>query len=179
MPEELKFAQRAGRTMQCPKCAQPLSVAVDDGVEVDCCRVCQGVWVDHAEEKQALKIKPEVFTMDELARLRKCFVPLGRREPVRYVPCPACQQLMNRKIWGSYSGVVVDICADHGTWYDAQELSKVKEYIEIGGVEFEKMLKTDQGFSDLRSKLLQETTRLDMRIDSVYRRARLWSLVGF
>jgi len=155
-----------------------MTVKLDDGVEVDCCDACHGVWVDHAEEKQALKIKPEVFSMDELIRLRKHYAPLGRRETVRYVPCPVCKQLMNRKIWGSYSGVVVDICSEHGSWYDAKEIEKVREYIVLGGVEYEKMVKTDQRFSGIHSKLIQETTRLDKKINSAYMRARLWSLVG-
>lgn len=168
----------SGKPLECPKCAKPLQRALRDGATVDFCAICQGVWVEHFEEKQVLKIKPEVFSMDELHRLRRHYVPLGRLEKVRYVPCPACKMLMNRKIWGSYSGVVVDICADHGTWYDAQELEKIKEYVAMGGVEYEKMVKVDQGFSQLHSKLVQETVRLDTRIDSAYWRARLWSLVG-
>ncbi|HOW87292.1 MAG TPA: zf-TFIIB domain-containing protein [Candidatus Omnitrophota bacterium] len=171
-------AAKNGHTMECPKCLKPLTVRTEDGLEMDYCEACHGVWVDHLKEKKALKIKPEVFSMDELARLRKLYVPLGRREPIRYVPCPVCKQLMNRKIWGSYSGVVVDVCGEHGSWYDAKEIEKVREYVALGGIEYEKMVKTDQGFSDLHSKLIQETTRLDVKISSAYRRARLWSLIG-
>jgi len=168
----------SGKILKCPKCSKPLEAVLRDGAEVDLCASCRGIWVEHFEEKQVLEIKPEAFSMDELERLRKHYVPLGRLEKVRYVPCPACNVLMNRKIWGSYSGVVVDVCSEHGTWYDVQELEKVKEYVLLGGVEYEKMVKMDQGFSAVHAKLVQETVRLDQRIDSAYRRARLWSLIG-
>lgn len=163
----------------CPRCSHSLKVVVQSGAEVDFCPACHGVWVEHLEEKQVLEIKPESFSLDELNRLRKHYVSLGRVEKVCYVPCPVCKALMNRKIWGGCSGIVVDVCSEHGTWYDAKELEKVKEYVRFGGVEYEKMVKVDQRLSALHSKLAQESVRLDGRIDSAYMRARLWSMVGF
>ncbi|HNX69161.1 MAG TPA: zf-TFIIB domain-containing protein [Candidatus Omnitrophota bacterium] len=179
MSGELKIATRNGRAMDCPKCRKKLMTAVNDGNEVDFCPGCKGVWIDHFEEKRVLEIKPDVFSMDELRRLRKYYVLLGKVEPVRYVPCPVCQNLMNRKIWGSYSGVVVDTCSDHGVWYDEGELQKVKEYIQLGGIEYEKMVKMDQGFNDVHSKLVNEVTRLDTKISNHYMKARLFSMIGF
>ncbi len=167
------------KNLECPKCSKPLETVSQDDVAIDRCSSCHGVWVEHFEEKQVLRIKPEVFSMDELRRLRKYYVPLGRVEKVRYVPCPVCHNLMNRKIWGGCSGVVVDTCSEHGTWFDAQELEKVRDYVALGGIEYEKMVKTDRRFSEVHSKLIQETTRLDQRVDSAYMRARLWSWIGF
>jgi Zn-finger nucleic acid-binding protein len=39
--------------------------------------------------------------------------------------CPSCRSTMTRVIFGRRSGVVIDVCAMHGTWFDAGELTKV------------------------------------------------------
>lgn len=35
--------------MNCPKCFEPLRVAERQGVEIDYCPDCRGVWLDHGE----------------------------------------------------------------------------------------------------------------------------------
>ena len=86
---------------------------------------------------------------------------------------------MQRRNWGSYSGVIVDKCGEHGTWYDDKELAKIREYIALGGIEYEKLKLTESGLSELNLKLTQEVHRLDKSTDSAYRRARLYSIIGF
>lgn len=54
-------------------------------------------------------------------------------DKVRYVPCPECNQLMNRINFARCSGLVVDICKGHGTWFDREELSRIVEFIRGGG----------------------------------------------
>ncbi len=54
---------------------------------------------------------------------------------VNYVPCPECKQLMNRINFARCSGVIVDVCKGHGTWFDRDELSRIIEFIRGGGLE--------------------------------------------
>ncbi|MFH1414745.1 MAG: zf-TFIIB domain-containing protein [Elusimicrobiota bacterium] len=42
---------------------------------------------------------------------------------------------MNRKMFKSISGVVIDICADHGIWLDPGELEQIRSFIADGGLE--------------------------------------------
>jgi Zn-finger nucleic acid-binding protein len=168
-----------GGSRACPKCATPLTQVLHDDARVDTCSSCRGIWVDHMNERTLLKFKPEVFTIAELRRLRKLYQPLGAIEEVRYVPCPICRKLMQRVNWGSHSGVVVERCGDHGTWYDEGEVEKIRESVSLGGIEFEKYRLTERGLIELETKLDREVTKLDRRIDSAYRRARLWSILGF
>ena len=58
--------------------------------------------------------------------------PMSQR--VRYIRCPSCGELMNRKNFGGTSGVVVDVCHLHGTWFDAGELPVVMAFVESGGL---------------------------------------------
>ena len=163
----------------CSQCKISLQLVLDEGAPVHECEKCKGIWVDFVDEKALLQIKPEAFTVDELRRLRTLYKPLGKLEEARLRACPVCKELMYRRNWGGYSGVVVDRCEQHGTWYDEGEIEKIREYVQLGGVEFEKLRMSEQGFSEMESKLFKEVTRLDVRIDSAYRRARLWSLLGF
>ena len=63
-----------------PKCKSSLRVILQDQIEVDSCSQCNGVWVDFAEEKTLLNMKAQVFSMDELRRLRKHYQGLGKPE---------------------------------------------------------------------------------------------------
>jgi Zn-finger nucleic acid-binding protein len=58
--------------------------------------------------------------------------PLSK--PVRYIRCPVCSELMNRKNFGQQSGIVVDVCARHGTWFERGELPHVFGFVESGGL---------------------------------------------
>ena len=40
---------------------------------------------------------------------------------------------MNRRNWGQKSGVIVDVCQNHGVWFDLDELDKLLRWIRTGG----------------------------------------------
>ena len=48
--------------------------------------------------------------------------------PARYVTCPVCSELMLRRNFGESSGVVVDVCSQHGVWFDRGELGTILEF---------------------------------------------------
>jgi Zn-finger nucleic acid-binding protein len=41
---------------------------------------------------------------------------------------------MNRRNYGGSSGVIVDLCAEDGLWFDDDELERVLEWIRSGGL---------------------------------------------
>ncbi len=58
--------------------------------------------------------------------------PVARQDPA-YRPCPGCGQLMHRVNYGRRSGVIVDSCARHGVWFDAEELARILAWVRSGG----------------------------------------------
>ena len=60
---------------------------------------------------------------------------LSQPVKINYVPCPDCGQLMNRSNFAHSSGVIIDLCKQHGVWFDAEELPKIIEFIRKGGLE--------------------------------------------
>jgi Zn-finger nucleic acid-binding protein len=54
-----------------------------------------------------------------------------KNAPVHYVRCPTCSEVMDRKVFGGASGVMVDVCS-HGTWFDAGELEQALAFASAG-----------------------------------------------
>ncbi len=49
-PEGITPARRKGVNLHCPDCAgQPLAIKVSEGVEIDVCPSCGGIWLDAGE----------------------------------------------------------------------------------------------------------------------------------
>ena len=58
-------------------------------------------------------------------------------QPVHYYTlnyCVRCGKLMNRKMFKKISGVVIDVCRDHGVWLDEGELAQIRSFIANGGL---------------------------------------------
>ena len=98
------------------------------------CEQCAGLWVEVAAFEKICADREEqsaVLGTASPAPTR----PSADMEKVRYAPCPQCGQLMNRINFARCSGVVVDICKGHGTWFDRDELSGIVQFIRGGGLE--------------------------------------------
>jgi Zn-finger nucleic acid-binding protein len=164
------------KKLLCPNCRAELAASSSEGAEIDSCPGCGGIWVDFADEKALLRMQPQVFTVDEIKRLRRVYEPLGKVDAVKYRKCPHCDELMYRRNWGGHSGVIVDRCEKHGHWYDAGEVEKIREYIALGGIEYEKYAHADRGLTELRDKLKKEVSRLDTKfITERHALTRYWS----
>jgi Zn-finger nucleic acid-binding protein len=81
---------------------------------------------------------------------------------VNYVPCPECSQLMNRMNFARCSGVIVDVCKQHGTWFDRDELSRIVEFIHGGGLNAARA-KEKLEIAEQREQLRQEQQAADRR----------------
>lgn len=55
-------------------------------------------------------------------------------DPVKYLRCPFCSEFMQRRNFGKVSGIVVDVCAKHGTWFDIGELARILFFVSDGGM---------------------------------------------
>jgi Zn-finger nucleic acid-binding protein len=118
------------------------------------CARCDGLWVDAAAFERIVSEREEQSAVLGAASL----VPKqggGGAGEVRYVPCPECGQLMNRVNFARCSGVVVDVCKGHGTWFDRDELRRIVEFIRGGGLSVSRE-REKREVEDERRKLRQE-----------------------
>lgn len=106
--------------MKCPRCHEPLLVLDLDGVEIDRCPGCGGMWLDPGE----------LDTLGELAGLGE---HCGHDFVVRSAapaasqgsagPCPRCRRRLSPFAWPGVAGLQLDRCPrGHGWWFDPAEL---------------------------------------------------------
>lgn len=119
--------------LTCPGCRTPLATSTLSGLTLDQCPACGGLWVaQQVFEKIAADREQRGLVLTSLPGPASSPVTLA---PVRYRPCPHCARLMNRLNYARISGVVLDVCKDHGLWFDQDELRQVLAFIEAGGLE--------------------------------------------
>ena len=97
------------------------------------CVSCGGLWLDPDTFERVCAEREEQAAVLAFAPARPA--PPATPEAVRYLPCPACGELMRRVNFQRISGVVVDTCRHHGTWCDRDELRRIVEFIRAGGVQ--------------------------------------------
>ena len=66
---------------------------------------------------------------------------------------------MNRSNFARSSGVIIDICKQHGVWFDADELPKIIAFINKGGLSRQRE-KEKMAIEDERRKLRDDQRRM-------------------
>jgi len=129
----------------CPACGADTSLRSRrlDGAEVavEECGRCAGLWVEHDTVRTLVDRAdtgagpvpgmptPAVTVADPAPSRRTA------QTGAFYRRCPVCERLMQRRNWGLRSGILVDVCAAHGTWFDADELARILGWVRDGGLE--------------------------------------------
>jgi len=123
----------ATSSLDCPDCRVPLNASVLGGLSLDQCGKCGGLWVDQKTFEQIAADRQE--RGEVMGSLPAPVVRPVSLETVHYRPCPRCGKLMNRQNYAHISGVVINVCKEHGIWFERDELRQVLAFIEAGGLE--------------------------------------------
>ena len=135
--------------MLCPACQDGhhlvhRDLGMDHGAVLECGR-CAGFWMGHelfrnlVEHAQLEAVPDGTIPETPLQVAARFGLPHGSVAPENeehgsfYRPCPVCRELMSRRNYGHYSGVIIDICKDHGLWFDAEELARILAWLRAGG----------------------------------------------
>lgn len=134
--EILQRADGTKTSLPCPKCKpKPLGALKLGHTPVHECGGCHGLWVEAAVFDQICIDRERQSAV--LGSASETFRPGDKKfsPQIRYVPCPVCGQLMHRLNFAKCSGVVVDVCRGHGTWFDCDELQHIVQFIRAGGID--------------------------------------------
>lgn len=103
--------------MKCPHCSAELAAAKRDGIDVEACPACQGMWL----------------TAQELDQLEDEAFDLGKKGSLVFNPapsshaCPECGKALLSFQYRDYD-LELEYCADgHGFWLQAGEDKRVLE----------------------------------------------------
>lgn len=162
-PIEVALNEKVG---SCPRCNSDLENLQIEDTSLLGCGKCDGLWIatvtfedicSDAEKRSAV-----LGFFNQREKRQQTYTK------VNYVPCPECSQLMNRSNFARASGVIVDICKQHGVWFDADELPAIVKFIQNGGMELARQREKNE-LDDTRNKLradqFQQTVR-DRRFES-------------
>ena len=133
--------------IHCCGCFSVMEEVEREGVVIDACPACGGIWFDVGEleslvERAAI---PEPYQVESFQALYKV------QTPVQYIPelgpprnCPHCNLLMGKKNYKRFSGVIVDVCRFHGLFLDARELEKIQIFLATGGAQKEQRIAKEE-----------------------------------
>lgn len=130
-----RTADRDATPLKCPRCRVDMAAVAIGATMLRECEQCSGLWVDAAALEKICADREQSSAMLGSASLAPAPAVNPKAGKIRYVPCPRCTQLMNRINFARCSGVVVDVCKGHGTWFDHDELRQIVEFIRAGGLE--------------------------------------------
>jgi Zn-finger nucleic acid-binding protein len=126
----LSVAEQTSR-LRCPECQLEMKAFTSETGRLYGCEGCGGQMVDHALLRSLLEARESLGHAASMAAPPRAN-PLQDR--VRYRPCPSCHQLMNRHNFAGTSGVVIDVCSLHGSFFEAGELPRVLDFARRGGL---------------------------------------------
>lgn len=104
----------------CPQCREPMIACELEGVEIDQCLDCRGIWLDAGE----LEMLTELAGVDPGGMT----AALGAAAHIRRTQrrCPRCNRKMQLISVGRPAPVELDRCpVGHGLWFDHGELQAV------------------------------------------------------
>ncbi len=114
----------------CTHCDKPMQAFRGGPASLYDCDSCGGQFVERQLLHDLLERRQSYG--ETAPRRPRRFDPSS--DPIVYMKCPMCRATMNRKNFGGFSGVIVDVCAQHGVWFDAGELPRVLSFVESGGL---------------------------------------------
>lgn len=145
---------------KCPRCALVLETITLGSTNLRECEKCDGLWVDVESFERICADREQQSAVLGSAQFASPHRSAGVETRVRYVPCPECGQLMNRVNFARCSGVVVDVCRGHGTWFDRDELAEIVEFIRAGGLDKSRARERAE-LEEARRRLQEEKSALE------------------
>jgi Zn-finger nucleic acid-binding protein len=127
---------KGASSLKCPLCDRVLSLAKVGKHSLYECVRCGGLWIEKNCFQAICTIEEE---QEAVLRFRFEENPdPGKNRTKRkraYIPCPECGKLMNHKNFSHCSGIILDWCRDHGSWFDRRELQQIVSFIRNGGLQ--------------------------------------------
>jgi Zn-finger nucleic acid-binding protein len=107
-------------SLECPKCHHGMEESTYEGVTIDRCTNCQGLWFD-GDEAWQLKEKAGSEALDSG----------DPKEGWKYdsradIGCPRCGKMMEKTADPKQKHIWYEACPEHGMFLDAGEFSDLK-----------------------------------------------------
>ncbi len=172
----------------CPACAperrltsRPLAEPAGSFLE---CGGCGGVWLGNELFRELEGRAHREASALPAAAGKAAAAPVGRAPAaaaataIVYRPCPVCSTRMHRRNYGERSGILLDVCARHGVWFDAHELERVLDWIRSGAADRARRLGVERLAEEARrARALRDAAPGPFELEPPRRGAGGWGFV--
>jgi uncharacterized protein len=109
--------------MNCPKCQSPMEAVTFEGITVDRCTGCKGIWFDDREQSRLKQVKgAEAIDIGDAQTGHK----MNR---ITDIQCPRCQLPMKEMEDVDQHHITFEACTScKGIFLDAGEFADLKDY---------------------------------------------------
>ena len=126
-----ELARSEHTAIRCPTCRVDAHLVQLASITVDVCGHCAGLWLDKDEVAQL----PEALSDEEMREAAQSTLAALRGShatprPAPYLACPVCARMMTRHNYLQVSGIMLDRCAEHGTWLDHSHAQRLLELLD-------------------------------------------------
>jgi Zn-finger nucleic acid-binding protein len=126
-----------GREYPCPACGALMPPGQVAGVGLNECGSCNGLWIPggnfDALVSRAADARRSAQEAGKPVEAPRYTGHNPAQQRVQYRKCPECDAFMHRRNYRKSSGIIVDVCSDHGTWLDVDEMERIAGFILSGG----------------------------------------------
>jgi len=108
-------------SLECPKCHHGMEEVTHEGITIDRCSNCHGLWFDEDEAHHLKALEgSQLLDSGDAAE--------GARWDSRAdIKCPRCGRDMEKTRDASQKHIWYEVCHDHGMFMDAGEFTDFKE----------------------------------------------------
>ena len=98
------------------------------------CDACTGFWIsiDSFVQLRDRVMRQSLYAADDQARPSKQVNVQTQAGPF-YRTCIHCHKRMSRRQYVRGCGIIIDVCRNHGIWFDANELQQTVQWHATGG----------------------------------------------
>lgn len=95
------------------------------------CPQAHGIWLAHEDLDRIVEDSTDEATPDqEAAAWARSEIEPAELSTGRFRECPACAQTLRKDVWKYGSGVVIDVCDEHGAWVENGEVERIEAWSE-------------------------------------------------
>jgi Zn-finger nucleic acid-binding protein len=114
-------AATAQSELACPRCLVAMHEGRAAGVVLRGCGVCGGIWMDNDSAEKALSASLSPAKALAARATANALTDVPTAAPIA---CPVCSRQLFRTL-DPLARVALDLCSEHGTWFDRYELGVV------------------------------------------------------
>jgi Zn-finger nucleic acid-binding protein len=116
---------------KCPENNIELISTNYEGVQIDQCTLCGGIWCDNEELQEIIKIRIKKFDKETIKSIKNLNVPtlqlVTNIENLVSRKCVVCGEKLQRQDYSKNIKIVIDCCRKgHGIWLDENELERIQ-----------------------------------------------------